>query len=1072
MKYLVNHQDLFLKLTSGIMFLMFVTGCNSKIAEGIQNPVDISVKDSGVIREIWKIGNEDNSGGDLALGPSDYKEFLSRDFGFEDRYFLIGHSEAKVDFPYVLPGPDDTWGGTWGTSGWRTHEVNILFGLDTLPISSNWNLEVDLVDVNPAKSLIKISVNDQHEKYLLRGISETSITTPPENDQSEKVLKFPIDKETLQQGGNKVTITILEGSWIVFDQIRLKGPASTELKQYDEAYIRSVHPAEYEIKQNSKFIQPLLVDVEHLSGSPRLEVEVDGESIYEKSLDTARYVLEVPVPAVSVATKSNYRILINGAESERGSFTRKPQPKAGPADYVDTKLGTAHSRWMIAPGPWMPFSMVKLSPDNQNMGWQAGYQPSFESIGTFSHIHEWTMGGLGMMPTNGPLQIKVGDQFDPDSGYRSRIDKSSEEAPLGYYKVHLTDTDIWTEVTATTHAGFQRYTFPKDRTGRVMIDLHVQAEYDYLLKEVVMRQVDDYRIEGKSHQISPRPTVWSNDADQEYTVNFVIEFDKPIQKIGGWINDSIVTSNEFHEIDLKNAGMFVEFATATDNVVQTRSAISLVSIENASENLETQITEPFGWDFDAVVNHQKDVWNDYLSRITISTDDRREKMRFYSNFYRSLCRNTWSDVNGEWMAADETVQHFSNPDHVALGCDAFWNTFWNLNQLWNLVTPEWSSKWVNSQLAMYDVNGWLAKGPAGMEYIPVMVAEHEIPLIVSAYQMGIRDFDTEKAFEAMVKMQTTPATEVAGGFAGNRDLEAYREFGYVPYDKGRFSNTLEYSYDDWTLGQYAKALGKDEAYKQFNDRGYWWKNAFNPKTGYAQLRDSTGKFMEDFDPFQSGRNEEYVEGNSWQLSYFVPQDVPALAEIIGKDKFVERLNWGFEASEPWRYNAPNDQYWDYPVVQGNQQSMHFAFLFNWVDHPWLTQKWSRSIINKYYGYDLANAYLGDEDQGQMSAWFIMASIGLFQTDGGTSTSPIYEIASPLYEKIVIDLGERYGRGKEFIIEAKNASRNNKYVQSAILNGKKLNTFWFPASQLLEGGELILEMGPEPNMNWGITKDIK
>ena len=210
-----------------------------------------------------------------------------------------------------------------------------------------------------------------------------------------------------------------------------------------------------------------------------------------------------------------------------------------------------------------------------------------------------------------------------------------------------------------------------------------------------------------------------------------------------------------------------------------------------------------------------------------------------------------------------------------------------------------------------------------------------------------------------------------------------------------------------------------------------------------------------------------MEGNAWQLTYFVPQDVPALAEVIGKDRFVERLQWGFEASEPWRYNAPNDQYWDYPVVQGNQQSMHFAFLFNWVGKPWLTQRWSRSIIERYYGTGMANAYLGDEDQGQMSGWLIMASLGLFQTDGGCSTEPVYEIASPLYEKVVIDLGERFGRGKTFTIEARNASRSNKYVQSALLNGKPLQSFSFPASELLKGGSLVLEMSSEPNYSWGI-----
>lgn len=1015
--------------------------------------------------DVWKIGINNNSSADLALGPSDYKKFLSKDFGFEDRYFLIGKSVPLSDFPYVLPGPDDTWGGTWGTSGWRTHEVNILFGIKDLPSAGNWKLIIDLVDSNPKKSLLKVNVNSQQNKFLLNGAADASLTgsTP---QSVERILEIPVNDKIIHKGGNCITITILEGSWVVFDQVRLEGPNGVKLTDNDQVFIRSVKSADYELKNGSKRVQPLLVDVEQLSGKPELEVILDGNSIYKTQLDSARYQLEVPMKAVSKAKESSYQILVNGKEAETGRISRSPLKLQTLAHYVDTRIGTAHSRWMIAPGPWMPFSMVKLSPDNQNMGWQAGYQPTFETIGCFSHIHEWTMGGLGMMPTNGELQTKVGDQFDPDSGYRSRIDKTTEEAPLGYYKVYMSDTKIWAEVTATTRCGFQRYTFPKETDGRVMIDLHVQAEYDYNLLDIEINKVSDYRIEGKSHQISPRPTVWSNDADQEYIVHFVIEFDQPIKKLGGWINNELVNEDQIKGKNLKDAGAYVEFDTQKANIVQARSGISLVSIENAGENLTNEISVPFGWDYNAVVENQKKVWNSYLSRIEISTDNRLEKIRFYSNFFRSLCRNTWSDVNGEWIAADETKQKFTNPEHLALGCDAFWNTFWNLNQFWNLVTPEWSSKWVNSQLAMYDVNGWLAKGPAGMEYIPVMVAEHEIPLIVGAYQMGIRDFDTEKAFEAMKKMQTTPATQVAGGFAGNRDLVPYMKYQYVPSDLGRFSNTLEYSYDDWTLGQYAKSLGKTDDYKIFSERGKWWKNAFNPANGFAQMRDSKGNFTDPFDPFQSGRNHHYVEGNAWQLSYFVPQDVPELAKVMGKETFVNRLNWGFKVSEPWRYNAPNDQYWDYPVVQGNQQSMHFAFLFNWVGNPWLTQKWSRSIIEKYYGCGLANAYLGDEDQGQMSAWLIMASLGLFQTDGGCNAEPVYEIASPLYEKIVIDLGKKYNRGKQFTIEARNTSRKNIYVQSAVLNGKKLDSFCFPASELLKGGDLILEMGEKPNTNWG------
>ena len=225
--------------------------------------------------------------------------------------------------------------------------------------------------------------------------------------------------------------------------------------------------------------------------------------------------------------------------------------------------------------------------------------------------------------------------------------------------------------------------------------------------------------------------------------------------------------------------------------------------------------------------------------------------------------------------------------------------------------------------------------------------------------------------------------------------------------------------------------------------------------------------MEGFDPFRSGANHHYVEGNAWQLTFFVPQDVPALVDQIGRERFLDRLQWGFAQDEAWRYNAPNDQYWDHPVVQGNQQSMHFSYLFNYAGAPWLTQRWSRSILERYYGCGIANAYLGDEDQGQMSAWAVMAALGLFQIDGGCRENPVYEIASPLFEEVTIDLGRRYGRGKTFTIRAKNASRRNIYVQSAELNGEPLNRFWFPASELLGGGELVLEMGPEPNRSWGV-----
>ncbi|MEH6682563.1 MAG: GH92 family glycosyl hydrolase [Sediminicola sp.] len=1048
-------------------------------------------------KSIWQIGKSDNNSGEFALAPDGYSKFLEKDFGWEDRFFLIGHSQEKEDFPFVLPGANDYWGGTSGLAGIRPHEINILFGIDRKPKSGEYTLLVDILDCSPeAPPYLKVTVNGRSWKFRLdKGTNAEALKGSITNTKEQRIA-LPIPSELIKLWGNHVQLTILEGSWLVFDQVALQGPKSVNIARPSNAFVRGVEPADYEISEDGKRFQPLLVDVQHLKGSSELTVQLDGAKIFETSVEHGRTVYEVPMATVKEPVKSRYNILLDGKLVQDGEVARTAQEYATPADYVDTKIGTGHSRWMIAPGPWMPFSMVKISPDNQDEGWQAGYQPTFESVGTFSHIHEWTMAGLGTFPTNGELVTEIGAQGDPDSGYRSRVDKEKEETPLGRYSVFLSDYGIRAELTATTRASFQRYTYPKDISGsRILVDLKIPSEYNYHITEAFFEKVDEHTIRGYSKQVSP--SVWGeqhyrgemvedghrkrewDEIKQEYTVHFVMEFDSPITHFGVWKDgpqkgkedeSTMEGSDSITVLDPEDVMAYLQFDTSQDQVVQTRTGISYVSMENAALNLRTEISEPFGWAFEKIADHQKNTWNQLFDRLSISSNSRSEKTRFYSNMYRALVsRNIFSDVDGSWVDATERVQKMKDPDAVALGCDAFWNTFWNLNQFWNLVAPEWSSKWVRSQLAMYDANGWLAKGPAGMEYVPVMVAEHEIPLIVGAYQMGIRDYDAEKAFKAVYKMQTTKGEQVGNGYAGNRDLETYIKHGYVPYNKGRFSNTLEYSFDDYSVSQLAKSLKKGKEFTEFIDRAYWWKNAIDPQTGFARLKHSDGTWYKDFDPIKTGGNHQYAEGNAWQLTFFVPQDIPALAEIIGKQQFIDRLDGGFKVSSTWRYNAPNELYWDFPVIQGNQQSMHFSFMFNWVGKPWLTQKWNRDILARFYGYGVSNAYLGDEDQGQMSAWFMMSSLGLFQIDGGTRSEPIYEIGSPLFKRVEIDLGNRYDRGKRFVIEAKNNSFTNKYVQSALLNGKRLDTFWFPASELLKGGKLELVMGPEPNEDWGTGK---
>ncbi|MCQ2393153.1 MAG: GH92 family glycosyl hydrolase [Kiritimatiellae bacterium] len=1022
---------------------------------------------------VWQIGTKDGTGNEFALAPGGYADFLKQDFGWEDKWFLVGTSNPKVDFPYVLPGIKDKWAGSGHPAGDRAQQVNILFDLASKGTTAGeWKLVIDFACVHSREPpVLKVRVNGKSHKFkLAKGIGGDETISKGDFSKAKPVeLAIPLAADEIRAGANEVMVTSIENSWAIFDDIRLEGPKGAKVVTgHKGAYVRNVTEGRYLVDEK----QPLLVDVEHLDGKPEVVVEIDGKPAFKQVVEKGSYSFEVPMPdpVRAQVEEHSYKVFVDGQLAQSGLAKRSPVVSRGVASYVDTRMGTGHSRWMLAPGPWTPFSMVKLGPDNERARWQGGYEVILESVGCFSHIHEWTMAGFGTMPVTGPLKTKIGNPSEiagHADGYRSYVDKATEVSEAGYYAVTLADYNIRAELTQTDRCGFQRYTYPAGATPRVMLDFLIPAEYNYVLGDCVIEKVNGSRVEGSIRQVTKH--AWGG-RDQAYTVHFVAEFDHEIAAFGGWASNQAWTGTKQQCKAPKNFGCWAEFKPngEKETVVQLRTAISYVDRAGAANNLATEVVKPFGWNFELVRAANVETWNKLLGRVQIKTSDAREKKRFYSNMYRSFCsRNTFNDVDGRWMDPLDKVAKLDDPDARAMGCDAFWNTFWNLNQVWNLIGPEWSARWTKSQMAMYNAAGWLAKGPAGMKYIPVMVAEHEIPLMVSTWQMGIHAYEPKKLLEAFVKMQTTPAQNVGVGRAGNNKLVPYLQYHYVPSDFRGFSNSMEYSYDDWTVGQFAQAIGATDVAKTFGERGYWWKNAVNRESGYCHLRNKKGEWAKNFDPIHAGGWGQYTEGNAWQLTYFVPQDVPALAEWIGRDRFIERLDWGFPRACEMRYNAPNERYELYPVVQGNQQTMHFAFLYNWVGQPWKTQKWSRSILERYYGYGNANAWLGDEDQGQMSAWLVMASLGLFQTDGGCRVEPIYEIASPLYEEAVIDLGGRYGRGQTFTVKAHGASRLNMYVQKACLNGEELTSFTFPAKKLLKGGTLELWMGDKPNEKWGV-----
>jgi len=725
-----------------------------------------------------------------------------------------------------------------------------------------------------------------------------------------------------------------------------------------------------------------------------------------------------------------------------------------PVDYVDPMIGTSNSRWMLYPGASMPFGMVKLSPDNQEEMWKAGYEYTIESISGFSHLHSWTMGGLLTMPIIGELRTQPGSlNGEPEHGYRSRYRHEEESASPGYYKVDLYDSDITAELTATTRTGIQRYTFPEANDAYILFDLKFPTEYGFEVLDAEVRKVDENQIEGYVKQQS---TEWN-----EYTVHFVAKLSKPFQSMDGWIGDTV--KRDASTISGSgDMGVALRYSTSSDEQIVMKTGISLVSIEQARLNLEEE-TSGFGWDFDAAVAQAEKVWNDLLCRIEIEGGTEQDKVKFYTNLYRSYAARTiLSDVNGKYVDMCEEVVQLEDPQSPVYGCDAFWNTFWNLNQLWTLATPDIANKWVKSLLEIYERGGWLPKGPTGIEYSSIMVASHEIPLMVSAYQKGIRNYDIEKAYEAMKHNQTEPGKpHFCGGHVGNRQLAPYMELGYVPVEDGPVSNTMEYAYDDWCVAQMAKALDNEEDYEEFIKRAGYYKNIFDQEVKYVRQKHKDRTWVREFDPFS---HAGFVEGNSWQYTFFVPHDVQGLVDLIGRGEFNDRLDEGFERASSGNFMAMYGR--GRGVNHGNQPNMQAAWLFNYSGKPWLTQKWSRKIMEQYYGTDPYNGWLGDEDQGQMGAWFVMSSMGLFEMRGGAAVKPVYEIGSPLFDKVTIHLDSNYYEGDTFVIETINNSKDNIYVQSATLNGERLEKPWFYHSELVKGGKLVLQMGPEPNKDWG------
>ena len=735
------------------------------------------------------------------------------------------------------------------------------------------------------------------------------------------------------------------------------------------------------------------------------------------------------------------------------------QEKA-PIDYVNVFVGTSNSRAMLGPYAGVPYGMVQLGPDNQDQHWMSGYEYALNNINGFTHIHAWMMNGLMVMPTFMDLVTTEGPASAPyrgaGAGYHSRILKETEKGEPGYYSVFLYDADCLAEMTATTHCGFHQYTFKHAHENvRFMLDLEYPTEYRTNLREGYFKVVSDTEIEGYA----------DTRVAGDYVLHYFIRFNKPFKSFNGWHKREVQRNIKEWKAD-GDCGGFVEFDVAKDERIQMQVALSLVDQAGCHKNFEAELA-PHAWNFEGVHQEARQAWNDLLAKIEVKGDE-ENKEKFYTNFYRSFAKQTWNDVDGRYRDPQERIQQVPT-NRKMYGGDAFWNTFWNYNPLLALTAPEILNNWVHTELELFDKTGWTNNGPTGIEHTGVMEVTHDIALMVGAYQRGIRDYDVNKLWAAVKHNATEQGRHTEGsGLAGQQFLDAYARFGYVPYEIGPACQTLDYAYTDFCTAQLAKALNKTDDYKFFLDRSNNWKHQFHPETKWQTPKDSTGNWMPNYD-YLSGY--KWVEGNGWQYTWYVPHDVKGVVELMGADLFNKRLEEGFQKSEKYRFTAHafdrhQDTAFEYYINHGNEGNMQAAYLFNYSGKPWLTQKYTRAILDVYYGNSPYDGWQGDEDEGQMGGWFTMSAIGLFEMDGGVTDSPTFDITSPLFDEITIQLDKKYASGKTFRIVARNNSKKNIYIQSAKLNGKVLQQPKLPWSEVVKGGELVLEMGSEPNENWG------
>jgi predicted alpha-1,2-mannosidase len=749
--------------------------------------------------------------------------------------------------------------------------------------------------------------------------------------------------------------------------------------------------------------------------------------------------------------------------------------------YVNPQIGSVHGRWFFYTPAALPFGMAKLAPHTnawESMGsWlPGGYDDRHTSIEGFGHFHEFQIGGVVVMPTVGKLKTIPGTLENPDEGYRSRFDKKDEHAEPGYYSVFLKDYNIKAELTATERVGFHRYTFPESKESRLIFDIgHKQGESSDVM-EAFAQLVNNNEIEGFV-ETYPEYAKFC-DPGNYVKKYFVARLSKKPGEVGTFV-DSDVQENISSTKGVRN-GIFVTFETEENEVVEMQVGLSYSSIENARLNL---VTEATGKSFDEVHLAATRRWNEMLGRIRVEDSNEENKTKFYTGLYHALLgRGIASDVNGQYKlngAGTGQIPPDENgkPRYNHINTDGMWGGFWNLSQLWAMAYPEIFSQYLQSNIDFYKETGWLHDGEAAGVYTNGVQTNFQGLLIASAYNCGFRDFDWETGYEAAVKNELEYRGRNLGN--GKYDLHYFVKNGYVPYQDTIISNgwvfnfgashTLEYAFSSYAVAQMAKSRGNEKDYRKLMEQAGYWKNLFDNETRFIRPKLPDGQFIRDFDPLKAW--DGFQEGNAYQFTWFVPHDIAGLMENTGKDLFNERLENTFEESRKSLFGGGEeiDSFSGVEMLynQGNQPCLHQSWLFNYSGKPWLTQKWTRTICNEFYGTEPLHGYgFGqDEDQGQLGAWFVMAALGLFDVQGHANAEPSFQFGSPLFEKVTIQLSEEPDH--QLIIETKNNGPENFYVQSLKFNGKTIENSWLERETLMQDGTLVFEMDSVPNENRGV-----